>query len=121
MRPSRSINNVMGMLVSLYCFPKLSLPITTGYFIAVCPPVSGSLSKARKGFTVFHPFSSVETPITAKPPSLYLASNSMYHGISVLHPPHHVDQKSRRTTFPLQVDRLMVSSLAPVRLVARNL
>src|SRR5216683_323617 len=57
------------------------------------------------GVTTFHPSSSMETPITARPLVLYLSANSMYQGISSLHPWHQVAQKLRSTTLPFRSAR----------------
>src|SRR5258707_420414 len=58
------------------------------------------------GVTTFHPSSSMETPITARPLVLYLSANSMYQGISSLHPWHQVAQKLSSTTLPFRSERL---------------
>src|SRR5882762_7233266 len=57
------------------------------------------------GVTTFHPSSSMETPITARPLLLYLSANSMYQGISSLHPWHQVAQKLSSTTLPFRSAR----------------
>src|SRR5262249_21268023 len=44
-------------------------------------------------------------PTTCRPLLPYLFWNSMNHGISTLHGPHQVAQKSSRITLPLNVDR----------------
>src|SRR5438874_8218456 len=46
----------------------------------------------------------METPTTWRPAFPYLFWNSMNQGISILHGPHHVAQKSSRTTLPLNDD-----------------
>src|SRR5436853_6464769 len=46
--------------------------------------------------------SSTDTPTTCSPLLPYLFWNSMNHGISILHGPHHVAQKSSRMTLPLK-------------------
>ena len=53
------------------------------------------------GLTDFQPSSSMQTPITARPRPLYFLWNSIYQGISVLHPWHQAAQKSSSTTLPL--------------------
>src|ERR1700719_4151938 len=53
------------------------------------------------GFTLATFSSCTSIPTTARPSSRYFLSNSTYHGISTLQPPHVVAQKSNRTTFPL--------------------
>src|SRR5689334_8676371 len=55
---------------------------------------------ATNGFS-FGSVSSMEMPITCRPSLPYLFWNSMNHGISILHGPHHVAQKSSRITLPL--------------------
>src|SRR6185312_355066 len=63
---------------------------------------------ARNGFRTFQPPSSIETPTTAKPWGPYAFWNSENHGISFLHPVHHVAQKSRRTILPRYSASFMV-------------
>ena len=48
----------------------------------------------------------METPTTCRPAFPYLFWNSMNHGISILHGPHHVAQKSSRITLPLNAASL---------------
>src|SRR5215831_10167837 len=48
----------------------------------------------------------MDTPMTCRPSLPYLFWNSMNQGISILQGPHHVAQKSRRITFPLNDDSL---------------
>src|SRR5262249_59915467 len=50
--------------------------------------------------------SSTDTPMTCRPFLPYLFWNSMNHGISILHGPHQVAQKSSRITLPLNDARL---------------
>src|SRR2546423_9027999 len=50
--------------------------------------------------------SSTETPTTCRPSLPYLFWNSMNQGISILHGPHHVAQKSSRITLPLNDESL---------------
>src|SRR5579871_2691826 len=64
--------------------------------------------RARYGFTAVQPSSSIETPSTANPLSLYCCSNSMNQGISTLQGAHQVAQKSSSTTLPLYSDRCTV-------------
>src|SRR6478672_10019417 len=48
--------------------------------------------------------SSIDIPITCRPFLAYLFWNSINQGISILQGPHHVAQKSRRMTLPLNAD-----------------
>src|SRR3954470_11459889 len=50
--------------------------------------------------------SSTEMPTTWKPWRAYLSWNSMKCGISTLHGPHQVAQKSSSSTFPLNADNV---------------
>src|ERR1700734_1709692 len=68
-----------------------------------------------KGFTTFQPSSSMETPMTARPLSLYLFWYSMNQGISVPQPWHQVAQKSSSTTFPLYPDNFSGAPLESSR------
>src|ERR1700761_291423 len=83
--------------------------------MSMLPPVSSSCLRARNGRTDFHPSLSIDAPMAARPRTRYVWSNCMYQGISNLHPPHHVAQKSSRTTFPLRAARETVWPCASVR------
>src|ERR1700693_2556466 len=61
-----------------------------------------------KGFTTCHPSSSIATPITTKPWSLYLRSKSINQGISIWQGPHQVAQKSTMTVLPRKSDSFTV-------------
>src|SRR3954452_5551863 len=55
---------------------------------------------ATYGFS-FSTVSSIDTPTTWRPSFPYLFWNSTNQGISILHGPHQVAQKSSRITLPL--------------------
>ena len=67
---------------------------------APAAPGSSSSSRATYGFSLAC-VSSTETPTTCSPALPYFFWNSTNHGISILQGPHHVAQKSSRTTLPL--------------------
>src|SRR5271167_4526038 len=58
----------------------------------------------------------MDTPSTAKPRFLYVFSNSMNQGISILQGPHHVAQKLSNTTLPLKSESRKGAPLASLRL-----
>src|SRR5271154_1774618 len=58
----------------------------------------------------------MDTPSTAKPWFLYVFSNSMNQGISILQGPHHVAQKLSNTTLPLKSESRRGAPFASLRL-----
>src|SRR5271163_1269892 len=58
----------------------------------------------------------MDTPSTAKPRFLYVFSNSMNQGISILQGPHHVAQKLSNTTLPIKSESRKGLPLASLRL-----
>src|SRR3954468_981854 len=57
-------------------------------------------------FTTAGPSESIDTPTTVNPSFPYFLTRSMYPGISILHGPHQVAQKSTTTTLPLNCSEL---------------
>src|SRR5580692_9803180 len=58
----------------------------------------------------------MDTPSTAKPRFLYVFSNSMNQGISILQGPHHVAQKLSTTTLPLKSESRRATPFASLRM-----
>src|SRR5580693_1054284 len=58
----------------------------------------------------------MDTPSTAKPWFLYIFSNSMNQGISILQGPHHVAQKLSSSTLPLKSESRRGAPFASLRL-----
>ena len=72
--------------------------------VADAAPGSSSCRPPRRAAACSR-VSSTETPMTISPLSRYLFCRSTNPGISILHGPHHVAQKSSRITLPLYAAR----------------